>query len=299
MGEHRAGTVVPFLMACLGIATFSCMDAMMKQASIHVGAYNAMLWRSVIGVAMSAPLFVLQRHPWPDRARLFLHLKRSVSAGISVLLFFWGLVRVPMAEGIALTFLSPIIALLLAAPMLGEKVGRSAIAACLVAFAGVIVIVLGKAHEGGGTAALYGVGAIIVAGVFYAYNLVLLRKSALVAGPIEITFFTNLIFAGLYLLGAPIGAALLPLHWLPLIALAAAFAVVSSLMLAWAYARAEAQRLVPVEFTAFVWAAILGAIVFGEKVLPLTVLGAAMIVGGCIIAARSRAVPAPSTEAAS
>jgi len=271
----------------------------MKQASIQIGAYNAMLWRSIIGTAMSGPLFLIQGLKWPDRGRLLLHIKRSVASGISVLLFFWGLVHVPMAEGIALSFLAPIIALLLAAPMLGEKVGKSAVIACLLAFAGVIVIVLGKAHEGGGPEALHGAIAIIIAGVFYAYNLVLLRKSALVAGPVEITFFTNLVFACLYLLGAPIGAAMLPLHWAPLIGLAAGFATISSLLIAWAYARAEAQRLVPVEFTAFVWASILGAIVFGEKVLPLTVLGAAMIVAGCVIAARARQAPVPSTEAAS
>ena len=298
MGQ-RAGSLVPFLVACLGIATYSCMDVMMKQASIHLGAYNAMLWRSIIGTAVSGPLFLIQGLKWPDRGRLILHIKRSVASGISVLLFFWGLVHVPMAEGIALSFLSPIIALLLAAPMLGEKVGKSAVIACLLAFAGVIVIVLGKAHEGGGPEAFRGAIAIIIAGVFYAYNLVLLRKSALVAGPVEITFFTNFVFAGLYLLGAPIGAAWLPLTSLPLIGLAAGLAVVSSLMLAWAYARAEAQRLVPVEFTAFIWASILGAIVFGETVLPLTVLGAAMIVAGCVIAARARSAPVPSTEAAS
>jgi S-adenosylmethionine uptake transporter len=296
---HRHSSVIPFLAACLGIALFSCMDAMMKQASIHVGAYNAMLWRSIIGTVVTGPIFLLRGIAWPDRGRLILHIKRSVASGISVLLFFWGLVHVPMAEGIALSFLSPIIALLLAAPMLGEKVGRSAVVACLLAFAGVIVIVLGKAQEGGGPDAFKGAIAIIIAGVFYAYNLVLLRKSALVAGPIEITFFTNLVFMGLYLLGAPIGAVLLPLRWLPLIGLAAGFAIVSSLLIAWAYARAEAQRLVPVEFTAFIWASILGAIVFGEKVLPLTVLGAAMIVAGCVIAARARQVSVPSTEAAS
>ena len=296
---QRHSPVIAFGVACLGIATFSCMDAMMKQASIHIGAYNAMLWRSIIGTAVTGPLFLIRGIAWPDRDRLVLHIKRSVASGISVLLFFWGLVHVPMAEGIALSFLSPIIALLLAAPMLGEKVGKSAVGACLLAFSGVIVIVLGKAHEGGGPEAFHGAIAIIVAGIFYAYNLVLLRRSALVAGPIEITFFTNLVFMGLYLLGAPIGAALLPLRWLPLIGASAGFAIVSSLLIAWAYARAEAQRLVPVEFTAFIWASILGAIVFGEKVLPLTVLGAAMIVGGCVIAARARQAPVPSTEAAS
>jgi S-adenosylmethionine uptake transporter len=296
---RRASSASAFLVACVGIAFFSCMDAIMKHVSIAIGAYNAMLWRSMIGVALSAPLFFGGGLRWPDRTRLLLHVKRSGAAGISVLLFFWGLVRVPMAEGIALSFLSPIIALLLAAPMLGEKVGKSAITACLLAFSGVIVIVLGKAHEGGGPAAFHGAIAIIIAGVFYAYNLVLLRRSAMVAGPIEITFFTNLVFTGLYALGAPVGAALLPLRHLPLIALAAGLATISSLLISWAYARAEAQRLVPVEFTAFVWAAILGAIVFGEKVLPLTVLGAAMIVAGCVIAARGRPAPVPSTEAAS
>jgi len=294
-----ATPAIAFLVACLGIATFSCMDAIMKWVSLDIGAYNAMLWRSIFGVLMSAIPFVMWRQGWPDRARLILHIKRSGAAGISVLLFFWGLTRVPMAEGIALTFLSPIIALLLAAPMLGEKIGRSAVVACAIAFAGVIVIVLGKAGEGGGPQALHGAIAIVIASLFYAYNLVLLRRSALQAGPIEITFFTNLVFTGLYLLGAPVGAVMLPLQKVPLIAAAAALAIVSSLLLAWAYARAEAQRLVPVEFTAFVWAAILGAIVFGERVLPLTVLGAAMIVTGCVIAARARAVAAPSTEAAS
>jgi len=297
--SKTTGPVIAFGVACLGIATFSCMDAIMKQVSIHIGAYNAMLWRSIAGLAMCAPLFLIWHVKWPERSRAILHLKRSTAAGISVLLFFWGLVRVPMAEGIALSFLSPIIALLLAAPVLGEKVGKSAVGACLLAFTGVIVIVLGKAHEGGGPSALHGAIAIIIAGIFYAYNLVLLRRSALLAGPIEITFFTNLVFAGLYSLGSPIGATLLPLRWLPLIGAAAGLAIVSSLLLAWAYARAEAQRLVPVEFTAFIWAAILGAIVFGEKVLPLTVLGAAMIVAGCVIAARARHAPVPSTEASS
>ncbi len=295
----RASPFTAFLVACLGILSFSCMDAVMKHLSIEIGAYQAMLWRSIAGLIMSAPLYLARREPWPDRGRFLLHVKRSVAAALSVLLFFWGLVRVPMAEGIALSFLSPIIALLLAAPMLGEKVGRRAILACLLAFAGVIVIVLGKAQEGGGAEAFRGAVAILIASLFYAYNLVLLRRSALLAGPIEITFFTNLVFTGTFLIGAPIGARWLPRHDVPLIALAAAFAIVSSLLLSWAYARAEAQRLVPVEFTAFIWAAILGAIVFGETVLPLTIAGAVLIVSGCFIAARAGPAPAPSTEAAS
>ena len=57
------------------------------------------------------------------------------------------------------------------------------------------------------------------------------------------------------------------------------------MLLSWAYARAEAQHLAPVEYTAFIWAALLGILVFAEPVRPLTLLGAAMIVAACIIAA--------------
>jgi S-adenosylmethionine uptake transporter len=44
--------------------------------------------------------------------------------------------------------------------------------------------------------------------------------------------------------------------------------------------------LAPVEYTAFIWAALLGVLVFDEPVRPLTLIGAAMIVAACLAAAR-------------
>lgn len=271
----------------------------MKGLSIAIGPYNSMLWRSIAGTLISGAMMLALGMTWPTRAMVLLHARRSGAAGISVLLFFWGLVRVPMAEGIALTFLSPVIAMLLAVPMLGERIGRSAIAASALAICGVLVILAGKTGAGSGRGAIEGALAIMLASVFYAYNLVLLRRSALTAGPIEITFFMNLVFLCLYLLAAPVAATVPSLHEAPRLVLASVLAILSSLLLAWAYRRAEAQVLVSVEYTAFVWAAILGAIVFQEKVVPMTMLGAAMIVGGCVIAARGRPGGGPTIEAAS
>lgn len=270
----------------------------MKGQSIAIGAYNAMLWRSVAAIVISGALFAVRRAPWPDRATLALHAKRSTAAAISVLLFFWGLVRVPMAEGIALCFLAPVFAILLAAPMLGEKIRRGAIGACLLAFAGMGVIVAAKAEAGEGSDAIDGALAIVAASLFYGYNLVQLRRSAQQAGPIEITFFTNLVFGACYALAAP-ALAVLPAvaHW-PWLMLAAVLAIVSSLLLAWAYAHAETQQIVPVEFTAFLWAALFGALVFGERVTWPMCLGAALIVGGCLIAAQARDQAGPIGEAA-
>ena len=63
-------------------------------------------------------------------------------------------------------------------------------------------------------------------------------------------------------------------------------------MLAWAYRRAEAQVLVPLEYSAFVWAAMVGWWAFGEGVTGTTLVGVALIVAGCLVAAR-RTPPEP------
>ena len=78
----------------------------------------------------------------------------------------------------------------------------------------------------------------------------------------------------------------------------AALAVGAALFLSWAYARAEAQVLVPIEYTGFLWAAFFGWIAFGERVTPSTVLGAVLIVVGCWIATRRQKAPAKPEQTA-
>ena len=101
--------------------------------------------------------------------------------------------------------------------------------------------------------------------------------------------FQNL-FVGLFL----VPAAPWLLRWaeapaLDLIAGAAALAILSLMLLTWAYARAEAQVLLPVEYTGFAWAALFGWLWFGEAVTVTTLAGVALIVGACWITARTGA----------
>src|SRR3546814_3348834 len=58
---------------------------------------------------------------------------------------------------------------------------------------------------------------------------------------------------------------------------AALLAFGSLMLLSWAYARAEAQMLIPLEYTAFIWASIMGWLVFREPLTPTTLAGAALI----------------------
>ncbi|WP_188237240.1 DMT family transporter [Sphingopyxis sp. LK2115] len=286
MRPDSPSPVIPFLVACAGIATFSAMDVLMKGLSIDIGAYNAVLWRTGAGTLLSGLLYVASRPKWPGKATMTIHAWRSVFVAGMALSFFWALARLPIAEAIALAFVAPLMALYMAAIFLGEKIGPRSIAASLLGLAGVIVIVAGKLGGDYSDEALLAVGAVFLSAVFYAYNLILARRQAKMAEPLEIAFFQNAFVAAILALGAPWFLAVPAAGHAPHIVGAAALATASLLLLSWAYARAETQILATTEYTGFLWAMLFGWMFFDEAVTWPTIAGAALIVIGCLIVAR-------------
>ncbi|MFM2257442.1 MAG: hypothetical protein RIQ28_1289, partial [Pseudomonadota bacterium] len=288
-----------FAVAAAGIGFFSLMDVAMKDLSIALGAYNAVIWRNMAGAIFAGALFLFARQGWPDRSALRLHAWRSLVVAIMAVSFFWAIARLPLAEAIGLSFIAPVIALFLAAILLGEKIGREAIIASVAGLAGVAVILFGKFSGHYSREALWGVAAVLFSAVVFAYNLILARQQAQIAGPIEIAFFQNLLTASILALAAPWLLEPLPMAKLPILSGAALLAILSLLLLSWAYARAEAQVLIPVEYTGFVWAAIFGWLFFAEPVTVWTIAGTALIVAGSLVAARVKPQPINQVEMAS
>lgn len=278
-----------FLAACLGIALYSVMDALMKGLALAMGAYVALFWRLAVGTLIMTPLFALSRPRMPGRRILAVHFVRSAIIAVMAIAFFWGIARVPLAEAVALTFIAPLIALALAAIFLKERIGLRSVLASLLGLVGVAVILAGQLGGTHSDDAVLGMAAVLVSAVFYAVNLVIARHQAQHAKPIEIAFFQNLFILGFFALPAPwlltVPAAA---HW-PAVVGAAALALISLLLLSWAYARAEAQVLLTVEYTAFIWAALMGWLFFDEKLTLITIAGTLLIVVGCLIAARKPA----------
>jgi len=300
-----ASTAIPFAVACLGIAIFCAMDTVMKGLAIALGAYSAMLWRQVIGAGLAMGPWLASRSGWPRGAAMRFHIIRGGVGAAMAVSWFYGLSRMPMAEAIALSFIAPLIALYLSAAMLGETVRRSSIIASLLGLTGVAVLLAARLGADDGSRSLDGIAAIFASAVLYAWNIILMRQQALVANPAEVAFFQNLVSGSWLWLALPIVLLAEPTafrvpeagHW-PLLALGAAFTVASLFLLSWAYARAEANVLVPVEYTGFLWLAMFGAIFYGETLTLTTLAGAALIVSGCIIAARGSRPAVARVEAA-
>jgi S-adenosylmethionine uptake transporter len=281
------GHLLPIGAVVLGIAVFSLMDAVMKQASLAGGVYTALLMRNVIGMAMLVPIWLASRGRRPAAAILRIHALRAVLVALMGLLFFFGLVRLPMAEGIALSFIAPLIALYLAAFVLGERVRKGALPAFILGLAGVAVIAVARLETSArSSASPEGIVAILGSALLYAINLVIQRRQAQLAGPLEITLFQHLFATAFFLPAAPwLFSAPSALTLLDM-ALAAAFGAIALGLFAWGYARAEAQVLLPIEYTAFFWSALFGWLWFGETLGLATIAGAMLIVGACLLTAR-------------
>jgi S-adenosylmethionine uptake transporter len=290
-----------------GMLFFGGMDAAMKAVTIDIGVVAALFWRCIVGSLLAGAVFAATgRRALPRGRVLRLHLLRGTVVAAMAVLFFWGLARTPMAEAIAITFIAPIIALFLAAVVLKERIGKGAIVASLLGLAGVAIIAGGRlgllaasGHAGDqGVAQWPGIAAITGSAVLYAWNLVLQRQQAQVTSPQEIVLVQNLIIAFWMALAMPFAGAVpgdnamsAATGW-GLLTLAAGLAIVSLLLLSWAYARAEAQALVPFEYTTFLWAVLFGWLVFNETIGWTTLAGAALIVTGCwLVARQARVVP--------
>ena len=288
-GMIQSRILLPIGAALLGVACLSLMDAFMKGAALAAGTYSATLLRSAIGTLIAAPVWLLLGGRWPRWPVLKLHLERGVASAFMALSFFYSLTKLAIAEAIAISFVAPLLALYLARVLLGETIRREAVLASVLGFAGTLVIVGGKLGDGGfDRDTALGLAAILVSALLYAYNFIVIRRQSQAAGPLEIAAFHSGVAAAVMALVAPFlfvwpGEAVLLDT-----ALAAALTVAGTMAIAWAYARAEAQVLVPMEYSGFLWAALFGWLFFREGVTLPTLAGTAIIVAACWLAARNR-----------
>ena len=297
MTPRAVSPALAFAIAALGIGLFSMMDAVMKSLVLAIGVYNALLWRQMISVGLGAVAWKLGKSGRPSGRALKLHLARGLVTTAMAVLFFWGLARVPMAQAISLTYIAPILALLLAAVTLGERVGWKTFVASIAALGGVLVVVIGQGREVPGPETFHGTVAILGSAVLYAVNLVIARMQSQAARPGEIAFFQALVITATLALAAPWLAVVPEAAQWPKLILAAGLATASLWLLGWAYAHGDTGFLATTEYTSFVYAAGLGFLVFGERVSAFTLAGAAIIVVACLYAARRRDIAQTSIEA--
>jgi S-adenosylmethionine uptake transporter len=291
--------VKAFAVALAAVGALSIMDAVMKHLVIAIGIFAVSVWRAIVNLGFAGTLYLPRKLPWPNGSTLKIHVARGVLVTGLAFLFFWGIGRVPLAQAIALTFIGPLIALLLAGVFLKEQIGSRSVIGSIAAFAGVIVILLGQSRMHVGREVLLGSAAILGSAICYAVNIVMMRPQAQAAGPLEINFFQSLTVMIVWAIVLPfVGLPISPAGQWPWIGVAAVLSTTGTLLYGWAYARGPASYLSVTEYSAFLWASALGWLVFREHVSLYTLGGALLIVGGCLVAARRKVAAPPEIDVA-
>ncbi len=273
--------------AALGIALLSVMDATIKGLSARYSVVEIAFARYAFGSLAIGLLAWRLRPGWPSRATIRVNGVRALLVVVTALSFFHGLSALPLAEALALSFLSPILIALFATLLLREPLRPPVIAALLVGLVGVGIVVHGQVAAGRGEArSLAGAAAVLLSALTYALSMVLLRARARRDPVITIVAIQN--FGPALILGPPTALA-----WqepggadLALLALAGLLGVAGHLVLSRAYAAAEAARLAVMEYTAMIWAVGIGYMAFAEVPTPSTLVGAGLILVGALIANR-------------
>lgn len=295
--DTRVGVGIAWMVATTLL--FVCMTGIIRHVGADVPAVEAAFIRYAAGVALMAPLMLRMLKRPPSRGAMKLHVSRGLIHGLGVMLWFYAMARIPIAEVTALGYVAPIFVTIGAAIFLGERLQLRRIGAVAAGILGALVILRPGFEE-----VSLGQLAQLAAAPCFAASFLMAKGLTREADPAVIVGLLSL-FVTLALAPAAI------LHWsdptweeVGWLCLAAVFATGGHLTMTKAFQCAPITVTQPVQFLQLVWAAILGIVAFGEPLDPYVILGGGIVVSAATyIAHRERAAsrraltpPAPALK---
>jgi drug/metabolite transporter (DMT)-like permease len=252
---------------------FVAVTAIVKFAAQDLPAAQAAFMRYVLGLVFLIPAISVLRKARLDRRKLLLFSARGFVHSLAVILWFFAMTQISIAEVTAMNYMSPIYVTLGAALFLGERLAARRLAAVGFALLGALIILRPgfREVEMGHIAML---GTAILFGVSY-----LLAKllSGEVSASVVVAMLSIFVTLGL----APFAFAvwtpptLVDWGWMFLVA---SFATAGHYAMTYAFAAAPVTVTQPVTFLQLVWAVLLGWLVFGENPDVWVVLGGLFII---------------------
>lgn len=233
-----------------------------------------MLWMLAIFLPRSGRALFRTRRPWVQVALSLIML-------LSTSLFFFAMPHVGLAKGSVIIFVAPFLVMLLAAPILGERLSLGRFLAVLAGFVGVMVVI--RPDPG---ALDWPSLAIFASAALYALFQVLARMAAAFDRAETSTLYA-------VLAGTIVMSAIVPFHFvLPRsagdAAMMASMGLIGALghyCIARALAYADASLVSPFNYWQLIGAVILGYAMFGDLPDRWTWIGAAVIVGAGLLLA--------------
>jgi drug/metabolite transporter (DMT)-like permease len=286
--RHQDLKGIVFMLAA--VATFACMDAVMKALAAHYPPLQVSFLRGatalpfvIVAISLAGAWAGLVRVRWPLQAL------RGLLAIVMLGCFVFGIQRLSLAHAYTVFFVGPLLITALSKPFLGEPVSRAQWVAIAIGMAGVLLVLR---PEAGGFLSL---GALAVLGAAAAYAITAIVTRIL--GRTDSTASMNLWFTVFLIVGAGLLAwpGWRPLHiehW-PLFVALGAFGALGQFLVTEAFRRGRAATVAPFEYTALLWAIGLDFALWGLLPdLPMLSGAAVIIVSGLYLMRREARDPA-------
>lgn len=280
-------------------ALFVCVTALVKTLGPAMPAAQAAFLRYAIGMVFVLPMLRPILRARLTRRQWSLFALRGLAHSGGVILWFYAMARIPIADVTAMNYMSPIYVTLGAALFLGEGLALRRILAVGAALIGALIILRpGFREVGTGHLAM-----LFAAVVFGASYLLAKRLSAQASPAVVVGMLSIFVTIGL----APLALAdwVTP-DWrsLGLLSLVALAATAGHYTMTLAFAAAPLTVTQPVTFLQLVWACLLGYFVFDEGIDLWVVIGGGVILGSvsfitwreAVLKRRTRTPPAMATK---
>ncbi len=254
-------------------ACFVAVTALVKYLGDGVPAAQAAFLRYLLGLVFLIPMIGAMRRVSYTKSLLTWFGVRGVAHTLGVILWFYAMTRIPIAEVTAMNYLNPVYVTIGAALFMGEKLAGRRIFAIVIALVGAIVILRPGFRELND-----GHFAMLFTAMFFAVSYLLAKKfSGEVSATVVVAMLSITVTIGL----APFAWAVwvTPTPWeLAILFGVACFATAGHFTMTLAFAAAPLTVTQPVTFLQLVWATLLGFLVFGEGIDGFVVLGGALII---------------------
>ena len=286
--------IAAMLVAC---ACFACMDALLKNLAGLYPPVQVMALRGLTALPLVCLYIAWRREAggvFNRRLRWRLHLLRASLNMTMLVLFVYGLKTLGLAEAYTLSFIAPLLMVLIAVPMLGESVQPRHWVAIVLGFVGVVIAL--RPEEG--AFLTMGAVAVLVAAVCYALSNMLGRLISRTESSAALVFWTTAGMAvGGSLLSAPQWVPIEPAHAWVLAGLALS-GFLGQMFIAEAFRHGQAATIAPFEYSALAWALVLDWLFWRTAPDAWTLCGGALIIASGLWLARSESVRTRALSAA-
>jgi len=283
--QERHAKAVGIAWMILAGVLFVLVTATVRYIGTNLPAPVAAFMRYFMGLVMLLPILIRLSGYRPGPRALMLYGIRGLVHGLGVILWFFAMARIPIAEVTAIGYLAPIFITVGAALFLGEMMHLRRIMAVLAGFAGAMLVIRpGFAEVSVGELGQLAAAPLFATSYLIAKLLTRSEKPSVIVGMLTITSTLALLPFAIANWQTP------SLHETLFLTLTAFFATSGHYALTRAFKAAPLTVTQPFAFLQLVWASLIGMTMFGEPFDPWVIAGGGVIVAAVTYIAHREAV---------